>query len=380
MVAVAGLGATVAFGVLGSPSLDTIVLPLVAAAYVGLGLLMVVRQPGNSVAWLLFIVGTWIVSQGTVELLTGNQSIPPDPVAWWDLVAIVFLETSYLFGMMFPLFIFFYIFPTGRFLSRRWSWAGWVVGLLAAITFVTGGLVTEIGPEGRGWVAENPIGLLDRSGGAIAMLDWVFGIGFIGLAIGGILAIIVRYRRADTLVRTQIKWVVYALLIVAGILLAGALGPVLPVWAGTVQFVIIVSAIPVSVTVAISRYQLYEIDRIFSRTVAYLLVVAVLGLVYLIGAVWLPTQLLGEQSPVFVAGSTLAAAALFNPTRKRILSWIDRRFYRSRYDAELVIDDFTQQLRNATDVDQLAEDVVAVLVKTFQPSSIGAWIRSDPDL
>jgi hypothetical protein len=336
---------------------------------------MVVRQPGNRVAWLLFVVATWIVSSGATVVRLGDESIPPNPVSSWDVLAIIWNNTGYFIGLIIPLFLFFYIFPTGRFLTRRWSWAGWIAGLIALVAVLAEGFTKTVGPDETGWTVVNPIGF-HNGGMDEGVFGAIFGIGLIALGIGGIPAIVVRYRRADTLVRIQIRWVVYALLIMAGsFFITIFLGEIMPDWVGTVLFLLLLTAIPVSVTIAITRYQLYEINRLFSRTVGYVLVVATLGLLYAVGAIWLPTRLLGEQPPIFVAASTLAAAALFSPLRRIILEQVDRRFNRSGYDSQRVLDEFVADINKTTDIDQLAKDSVEVINQTMQPASVGIWIR-----
>ena len=307
LIVVASVVVGIAVVIQGILNAEAVVLLFLAPAYAALGLLMAVRQPGNRVAWLFFVVATWIVTSGATVLRLGDGSVRPDPVAIWDVLAIIWNNTGYFVGLLIPLFLFFYIFPTGRFLTRRWSWAGWVAGLVSAVALFGEGFAREVGPavgpDEVGWTVANPFGFLNSSGiDAGGVLGWVFGIGFLALGVVAIPAIIVRYRRADTVVSTQIKWVVYALLIMAASwLTASFFGDAVPDWLGTLLFLVTLTAVPVSVTAAITRFQLYEIDRLFSRTLAYLMVVAVLGVVYLIGAIWLPTQLLGEQPPLFVA-------------------------------------------------------------------------------
>jgi hypothetical protein len=132
--------------------------------------------------------------------------------------------------------------------------------------------------------------------------------------------------------------------------------------------------IPVTIVVAVTRYRLYEIDRILSRTVTYAIVVVVLGAVYLGGLAAL-TTLLSTDSPLAVAGSTLAAAALFNPLRKRVQGWVDQRFNRSRYDAQRVVDLFSDTLQKDLDQDHLVTGWVGVVSETMQPASAAVWVR-----
>ena len=123
------------------------------------------------------------------------------------------------------------------------------------------------------------------------------------------------------------------------------------------------------------RYRLYDFDRVVSRTVSYALLVLILGAVYVAGAVWLPTRIVGEQSPLFVAGSTLAVAALFTPVRRRVMIWVDRRFYRSRYQLEQVMDDFSSHLQDQVDPDRMASDWVNLVSDTLRPTTAGVWVR-----
>ena len=130
----------------------------------------------------------------------------------------------------------------------------------------------------------------------------------------------------------------------------------------------------VAAALAILRYRLYEIDRIISRTVSYALVVGILGAAYLGALTWL-SSLLPDRSQLVVAGATLGVAFLFNPVRTRIQAWVDRRFNRSRYDAQKVMDRFAGSLRDQVDSDQVMDGWVGVVTETMQPASVGVWLR-----
>jgi len=134
------------------------------------------------------------------------------------------------------------------------------------------------------------------------------------------------------------------------------------------------SAIPLSIGVAVARYRLYEIDRIISRTVGYVLVIGLLAGVML-GGLSLLTLVLPAESPLAVAGSTLAAAALFNPVRKRVQDAVDRRFNRSRYDAQRVLEHLNASMRDAIDPESVRERWLAAVVGTMQPASVALWIK-----
>jgi hypothetical protein len=227
----------------------------------------------------------------------------------------------------------------------------------------------------------NPIGLLPVNETNEGPFWLVFGWSLLSLLVGGLTAIVARYRRSEPLVRTQIKWVVYA-----AILFAVVLGARLafPNWLDTLTslaFVASLYLIAISITAAIVRYRLFEIDRIISRTVGYALVIATLAAVYAIGAVWLPAQLLGEQPPLFVAASTLVVAVLFNPVRRRILAGADRRFYRSGYEAQRVVGEFGARLQDEVEVDHVTGSLETVVRETMRPAAIGVWVpgqRRDP--
>lgn len=214
----------------------------------------------------------------------------------------------------------------------------------------------------------------------------VLGYGWALILLVGLISQVLRYRQASTHVeRQQTKWVMapfgVTMVVLIGLLVASVAVPNAP---DRVTGWIIFAAIPlnflipISVAIAVLRYRLYDIDRILSRTVGYTLTVAILALAYTVGAIWLPSQFAGD-SPLFVAGSTLAVAGMFNPIRRRALRWVDRRFYRSRFDFENVVERFSTRLKDPTDPEGLIGDWIAVVVETMRPASIGAWIRSDPN-
>lgn len=223
------------------------------------------------------------------------------------------------------------------------------------------------------WKIANPIGLLpaqlfDPVLEVIGVANWV-------VAIGGVVALVVRFRRSSEVVRAQIKWVVFAAVLFVPLFVIVGFADDSSTLFG-LAFLAVLLVFPVAIAAAITRYRLFEIDRIISRTVGYALVVAVLGLVYVVGAVWLPTRIMGEQPQLFVAGSTLVVAALFNPVRRRVLSWVDRRFNRFQYDAQQVVDSFADRLQDGLDVGQLTDESVAVVTEVMRPDMVGVWVQS----
>lgn len=370
-----GLVLGVLVGVRDGLSLDVVLLPLVAIVYAVLGLLVVVRRPGNRVAWLFFVLATWVALNGATVLVIGDETLPPDPPSELASLALIWDDSGYFVGFFVPVFLFFYLFPTGRFLTRRWAWAGCLGAALTSMATLDSLLQAEVGPDAEGWTITNPIGILETN-------SWVLqaasAVGLLLLLGGGVLAIITRYRRADLEVRSQVKWVNYGL----GVMLASFFGTWLlpegtPDWVDSLLFGVVLVAIPVSVMIAITRYRLYDIDRLVSRTVGYVIVVSGLALVYVVGAVWLPSRMIGEQSQIFVATSTLVAAALFNPIRKRTLELVDRRFNRSHYNAEQLLEEFGNRIGGRSSIAGLVEHTTSVVAEAMQPVSIGLWVRPD---
>jgi hypothetical protein len=191
--------------------------------------------------------------------------------------------------------------------------------------------------------------------------------------VASVAAVVIRFRRGDSVEREQLKWPLWAVLFfgtVYGVVAVGAD----PGGAFEIAFGLALAAIPVSIAIAVLKYRLYEIDRIISRTVSYLVVAALLGGVY-VGSVALVTILLPAESALAVAISTLAVAALFNPVRRRVQAGIDRRFNRARYDTQQVMDRFATTLRDRLDVTELSLGWREVVTETMEPSAVSVWIR-----
>lgn len=203
-------------------------------------------------------------------------------------------------------------------------------------------------------------------------------LGLLTLSLGGFVAMTVRFRRSGLVERTQIKWVLCAALVFA---LTYAASLVVNWFGGSFGdgllgflFVFSIALIPISITAAITRYRLFEIDRIISRTLSYAAVVIVLGALFL-GMVTLVTALLPTQNSLAVAGATLVVAALFNPIRRRIQYAVDRRFNRSGYRAEELSEQFNARLRESLTTDELIDVWGETVNEALKPSATGIWIR-----
>jgi hypothetical protein len=259
--------------------------------------------------------------------------------------------------------IFFYVFPDGRFVPR---WARWLVLLWAAL------LVPSV------FFPSSPWNLLD-------------GPLFFGLIGGAVLAQLYRYLRASTPVhRQQTKWVVFGI-VVGGAGLVGTMtlvsavpvieqsGPLGQMIGSTLSegFVLL---IPLSIGVAMVRSRLYDIDVVINRALVYGSLSVTLIALYFGGIVLLQrafVALTGERSTLAVVASTLLIAALFNPLRRRIQAFIDRSFYRRKYDAAKTLEAFSTKLRDETDLQTLNNDLVGVVQETMQPAHVSLWLRPD---
>jgi len=207
-------------------------------------------------------------------------------------------------------------------------------------------------------------------------------LGVVAIFLGAAISLVMKRRHTTGAERAQLTWVVFALVLlvvtvcltfvyVFGSIALGRGDPGDSAWAPAFLVMLL---FPVSFGIAVLRYRLYEIDRIVSRTVTYLLVVGLLAAVFF-GVVTLITSALPAESDLAVAASTLAVAALFNPVRGRVQGWIDRRFNRARYDAQNVMDAFADSLRDRVDATQLSDGWRDVVADTMQPETIGVWVR-----
>ena len=198
-----------------------------------------------------------------------------------------------------------------------------------------------------------------------------------GLA--AIVSLAFRYRRARTAERAQLKWLLYAGALIAAALLAEVLveqiiGP--GTATGNLQNAVLsgaVALVAVAIGIAVLRYRLYDINRVISRTLAYAIVTGLLVGVYA-GLVLLTTQVFRVHTPVAVAAATLAAAALFNPLRRRVQRAVDRRFNRARYDADKTVAAFAAHLKDAVDLDSVRDDLAGVVHQALEPAHVSVWI------
>jgi hypothetical protein len=202
-------------------------------------------------------------------------------------------------------------------------------------------------------------------------------------------SLVLRYRRAGSVVREQIKWIAFAALFVgvqfmidigASVLLVPTTASREPQWLAVLDQVGFVSfaSVPIAVGIAVLKYRLYDVDVIINRALVYAPLSVTLALIYVGGVVGMQAlfrALTGQESTLAVVASTLAIAALFNPLRRRVQALVDRRFYRRKYDAAKTLSAFNSRLREETDLDSLGEEVLGVVRETMQPEHASLWLR-----
>jgi hypothetical protein len=356
---------------------------VMVAACSSVGVLIASRRPAHPIGWLFSALG---LSSG-VQLFCGEYAIyalavergallPGGQVSVW-ITCWMWVPTNVLVGFVALLF------PNGKLPSPRWRAIGWLNGFMA----VAGSLAAAFLPGPSPFIAaiDNPFGveglrdIKDLIDGSLEALSY----GVLGVA--GLVSIYVRYRRGLGAERQQIKWLAYAgTVLLTGTILSYA-GPesLSGSWLRQVGFalqVIGLVGLPVAIGIAIFKYRLYEIDLIINRTLVYGSLTATLVALYFGGTVLLQrffVALTGEKSTLVVVASTLVIAALFTPLRRRIQGFIDRRFYRSKYDAAKTLETFSAKLKDETDLDSLSEDLVGVVTETMQPAYVSLWLRPD---
>jgi hypothetical protein len=347
------------------------------------GALITSRHPNNPVGWICLAVGLFWT------LIFLGDSIPgpgPYPVTIAALTQAIWIPPVGLLGIYLIL-----LFPNGKLPSRRWRPLAWLSGVVMVLASL--GITFAPGPlEGHPKV-RNPFGLE-------GIPTWVATAGIAILLLlplcmlASAFSLVLRYRGSGGEEREQIKWIAFAASVVGVLYLItmvssltysgpwGAAGT--PLWLGLLQQASLVSftAVPIAVGFAVLKYRLYDIDLLINRTLVYGTLTGTLVALYFGGIVLLQrvfVALTGEKSTLAVVASTLLIAALFNSLRRRIQSFIDRRFYRRKYDARKTLEAFSAKLRDETDLRALNDELVGVVNETIQPSHVSLWLRSSED-
>jgi hypothetical protein len=349
------------------------------AVYITLGLIIAWRRPSNVLGWIFIwagLFGTLSQDASFYALAVYRVHQAGLPFGWVALLAQPgWAPMIVLFGLAVLMF------PDGRPPSERWRWVPWAylgLGLLwiaGAITLTIDAIIrhtTQVDSGGNLLLLSG----VNRSAGWWNVVQVLF-FGLLAVSwLGSVAGQVASYRRSSGERRQQLKWLVTGAVVVVVILgLKVALSAVhgIPAVAEDIGEAIALLALPLAMGVAIFQYRLLDIDRIVSRTLSYTIVTGLLVGVYA-GIVILATQVISITTQVAVAASTLAAAALFNPLRRRVQRTVDRRFNRARYDADAAIAAFASRLQDAVDIDSVRDDLTGVVRQALEPAHMALWL------
>jgi hypothetical protein len=365
-----------------SGALSELLIFVTFLAFPIVGALIASRHPKNPVGWICLAIGLFWM------LIFLGDSIPgsgPYPVTIDALTQAIWIPPVGLLGIYLIL-----LFPDGKLPSRRWRPLAWLSGVVMVLASL--GITFSPGPlEGHPGV-RNPFGLEGAP-------SWVVTAGIVILLmlplcmLASALSLVLRYRRSKGEEREQIKWIAFAASVVVIVYLIAMVGSLFfplgwgsagtPLWLGLLQQAALASftAVPIAVGFAVLKYRLYDIDIVINRTLVYGTLTITLVALYFGGIVVLQRMfvlLTGQQSTLAVVASTLAIAALFVPLRRRVQGFVDRRFYRRKYDARKTLEAFSAKLRDETDLEALNGELVGVVRETMQPAHVSLWLRPDP--
>jgi hypothetical protein len=347
-------------------------------AFVSVGALVAAKRPENPLGWIMLAAGiaysvagfatAWLEEYATPRTA---ESLPVLLLGWittWAWLIGPFISVTFLL----------LLFPDGHVPSRGWRHVARAVGIGIAM-MVVGNAITP-GPMDLDAAVQidNPLGIesLDEVLEVVVLIGAV--VGFAGVLLSPV-SLFVRYRGASSKSRMQIKWLAYAaaaavMLITVVVVIEGVVGSAA---AELTNFTLTASLtmLPIAIGIAILRHRLFDIDRIINRTIVYAVVTGSALTVYAATVFVIGTVVVGPSDNLTVAVATLAAAAIFRPALRRVQGFVDRRFYRQRYDAAHTIDAFGARLREETDLDELTEDLVGVVRTTMQPEHVSVWLK-----
>lgn len=342
------------------------------------GAVLVAKRPANIIGWIMSVVGLMVAlfpagdAYAAYVITTSGQ---PNALAmlgawvqswyWYVLLALTLIYLPMLF-------------PDGRLPSRRWLPVAVLVGIGVTGTVILGMLTDTLSGQNVDYRVENPIGIEGLGPVEDLTVFAVMGILYVIGALGAVASVVVRYRRSRGVERQQLKWFLYAAAPILIIPVFDYVPDYVPGIIGGLVLGAVLIGLPTAIGIAVLRYRLYDIDRIINRTLVYAALTIALAAVYVGSIVLLQyvfRALTGSESQLAVVASTLAMAALFSPLRRRFQGFIDRRFYRKKYDAAQVLSAFAAKLRNETDLDRLNEELLTVVRETMQPEHVSLWLK-----
>jgi hypothetical protein len=377
-VYVAGMSVTAwlerRIGLGGEAPVEDVSLAVGFGMFAVVGALLVAKRPENPIGWIMSAATliAVVVALETYAAYVMTTSGQPDALAvigawanswyWFALIALVFIYLPLLF-------------PDGRLPSRRWLPFAVLPGIGVAGIIVLGGLTETLRGQNVDYRIENPIGIEGLAHVEDLPAFDVLGLGLLGIGtVGAVASVVVRFHRSRGTERQQLKWFLYA----AAPIPYFPLSDYGPLILDALAFAWVLLGLPAAIGIAILRYRLYDIDLIINRTLVYGALTITLASIYLGGVVVLQSlfrAVTGQESELAVVASTLVIAALFNPLRRRVQAFIDRRFYRKKYDATKTLAAFSAKLREETDLDALSDELILVVRETVQPKHVSLWLR-----
>jgi hypothetical protein len=361
-----------------------IALMLALLAFPATGYVLASRRPRNPIGWLFLIFGLGFFGALGLEeyavrtLVTQPGSLPFGIWAAW-------LSSWMWILWMASVALTILLFPDGRLATTRARPLLWLVLLWAGLQFILAGLAPRPLPAERLAAFSNPLAIDALA--PLASLEGITGVGVLFLLLAALATLLLRLRRAHGRERLQLRWFAYAaglvLTVALLLLLTGALTTLLRADLGGIEdlvwfaFIASFAGLPLATAIAILRHRLYDIDLLINRTLVYGAVTALLAATYFGSVVLIQASLrpFTAGSEFAVAASTLLVAALFQPLRRRVQNAVDRRFYRSRYDAARTLDAFGLRLRDEVDLDSVRADLLDVVRETVRPAHASLWLR-----
>ena len=330
-------------------------------------------MPGNAIGWLFLGVGasaslgslSGAYAQYWIDTGAGTEALGQTAASYADLSWMPFILVPATFLLL--------LFPDGHLLTRRWRPVAWAAAAGIALNFVAEG--TRPGPIPDYPELRNPYGV---ESSLISLLELFAVILLVIGLIGSATSMVLRFRRARGTQRQQMKWIAFAGAVAAvTIVIMTALYEVVGEALANASMMLAILSLPAATALAIVRYRLYDIDVVINRTLVYGSLTATLAGVYVGSVLLLQLALSGltQGSGLAVAASTLAVAALFRPARSRIQKSVDRRFFRSRYDAARTIEAFGVRLRDEVDISALSAELQSVVTETMRPAHVSLWLR-----
>lgn len=351
-----------------------------AASFIGFptaGALIVPRMPRRPLGWIL-LVAPLLLMIGVALSDTARYFESESVAVIWLWLASVCFGAGLAPLVTVPLYL-----PDGHLPSPRWNWVGKVVWTVASVSVIHAAF--RPGPlESTSSALENPFGI-EPLRALFDAIEMALGPALLLTIVAGVVSLIARFRSAAGIERQQMKWLVFG-----GVVLMGSFGTIalfeafvrdLSDVAVTMVIVTAILSLPISITVAVLKTRLYEVDVVINRALVYGALTGILALAYL-GLVVVFQRALDpvtKESDLAIAGSTLAVAALFRPLRARVQGFIDHRFYRRKYDAAETLGTFSSRLRDQVDLDSLRQELVGVVGRTMQPSHASLWLRRGTD-